>query len=453
MAIAVKHIRTRGWWAVVVAVVAITSCTTGASAALNAVQPLWSGDEFQLHMELASPSAYRVWRTEAPAKVIVDLEAPAEAHIPRQIEVGDGAVERVRVAPGPLGTRVVIDLKYPLPPPRVEQYGETLLLSLLPRFRYQHEAQIAPGVTLGTIHAGENFGPIRMKYLRVDLKEPGVRVLPFLSGESFGRESVRQIAHLHGAFAGVNGGYFDWAGRPLGLVVVDGELFSDSIYGRTAFAVTESGLPLIGAIESKVWIETLRGERVSLDGVNRPRLKGEAVAYTPRYGRLPQPTGERVSLADGVVAEFEVLDPNVRDMLYGASLKFSLSLDGAEATGVQWAIGGGPRLVRQGRVEITGREERFLPDVLYSRAPRTAVGVTAEGEVLLVVADGRRERESVGLTLQELAEWMLDLGAVEAMNLDGGGSSTMVVDGMLLNKPSDGKERAVASALLVYAPR
>lgn len=385
--------------------------------------------------------------------MVVDLEAPAEPHLPGQIAVGDAAVERVRVAPGPLGTRVVIDLKYPLPPPQIEQHGETLTLSLLPRFRVHNELPIAPGVRLGTIRAGEVFGPISIKYLRADLRQPGVRVLPQLSGERFGREPVRQIAHLYGALAGVNGGYFDWAGKPLGLVVVDGELLSDSIYGRTAFAVTKTGLPLIGAIESEAWIETPAGERIPLDGVNRPRLAGEAVAYTSRYGRLPQPTGERITLADGSVVEFEALEPDVREGLERAVLRFSLHLDREERSDLQWAIGGGPRLLRGGRVEITGREERFLPDVLNGRAPRTAVGITAEGEVLLVVADGRRERESVGLTLQELAEWMLELGAVEAMNLDGGGSSTMVVDGMLLNKPSDGKERPVASALLVYAPR
>ena len=158
-------------------------------------------------------------------------------------------------------------------------------------------------------------------------------------------------------------------------------------------------------------------------------------------------------LAGGVVVEFDHLDPELREALEGAQLRYALLVDGVEAEGIEWAIGGGPRLLREGQIEITGREERFLPDVLVGRAPRTAVGITASGEVLLVVADGRRAQESVGLTLEELARLMRDLGAVEAMNLDGGGSTTLVVDGMLLNNPSDGRERSVASALLVYAPR
>ncbi len=436
-----------------IAAAAVLLYTAVASAALNSVEPGWSGDYFQLRLELASPAHFQVWRTETPAKVVVDLAAPAEASVPHRIEVGDSVVERVRVAPGPLGTRVVIDLKTSLPPPQVEQFGPTLTLSLPARFRTHTEVPFAPGVSVGTIRAREGFGPISVKYLRVDLNQPGVRVLPGLPGESFARETVRQIAHVSGAIGGVNGGYFDWAGRPLGLLVVDGELVSESIYGRTAFAVTEEGAPFIGPIESRAWIETPSGERIPLDGVNRVRAQGEAVAYTPRYGRLPLPSGERVSLARGVVAEFERLDPELREALEGAELKFALVVDGEEADGIRWAIGGGPRLLRDGRIEITGREERFLPDVLNGRAPRTAVGITPSGEVLLVVADGRRAQESVGLTLEELAQLMLDLGAVEAMNLDGGGSTTLVVDGMLLNNPSDGRERHVASALLVYAPR
>lgn len=445
--------RARAGCAAIGAAAAVLLCAAVASAALSSVEPLWSGDYFQLRLELASPAAFQVWRTEAPAKVVVDLAAPAEESIPPRIEVGDSVVERVRVAPGPLGTRVVIDLKTSLPPPQVEDLGDTLTLSLLARSRTHTEVPFAPGVRVGTLRAREGFGPISVKYLRVDLNQPGVRVLPGLPGESFARETVRQIAHVSGALGGVNGGFFDWAGRPLGLMVIGGELVSESIYGRTAFAVTGDGTPLIGRIESKAWLETASGERVALDGVNRQRAPGEAVAYTPRYGRLPLPAGERVHLAGGVVVEFDHLDPELREALEGAQLRYALLVDGVEAEGIEWAIGGGPRLLREGQIEITGREERFLPDVLVGRAPRTAVGITASGEVLLVVADGRRAQESVGLTLEELARLMRDLGAVEAMNLDGGGSTTLVVDGMLLNNPSDGRERSVASALLVYAPR
>ena len=72
-------------------------------------------------------------------------------------------------------------------------------------------------------------------------------------------------------------------------------------------------------------------------------------------------------------------------------------------------------------------EERFQNDILNSRAPRTALGIRADGSLLLVTVNGRNPGISVGMTLEELAELMIELGAVDAMNLDGGGSTTMVI--------------------------
>ena len=103
-------------------------------------------------------------------------------------------------------------------------------------------------------------------------------------------------------------------------------------------------------------------------------------------------------------------------------------------------------LVKDGAAHVTAAEEEFPPDIARGRAPRTAFGVTAEGHYLLAVVDGRQSH-SIGCTLQEMAEFMLQFGAVQAINFDGGGSSALVVGGELENSPSDGQERAVGSAL------
>jgi exopolysaccharide biosynthesis protein len=87
--------------------------------------------------------------------------------------------------------------------------------------------------------------------------------------------------------------------------------------------------------------------------------------------------------------------------------------------------------------------------VSCTRHPRTAIGVTATGKILLVVIDGRRARWSRGATLGELRNILRDLGAVDALNLDGGGSSEMVVDGEIVNRPSDGRERRITNAVLI----
>jgi flagellar hook assembly protein FlgD len=121
------------------------------------------------------------------------------------------------------------------------------------------------------------------------------------------------------------------------------------------------------------------------------------------------------------------------------------------------AVGGGPEIVRDG-VPVYRAFEAFTADQLSPRNPRTAVGQLRDGSVILVVVDGRRPGYSAGVTNFELGQTVARLGAVEAMALDAGGSSTMAFDGQLLNRPSDpGGERAVAEALLVsyygvYAP-
>lgn len=109
-------------------------------------------------------------------------------------------------------------------------------------------------------------------------------------------------------------------------------------------------------------------------------------------------------------------------------------------------LGGNPMLVVDGAVpsgSVDGSGSFFGPN------PRTAVGTTADGRLILVVVDGRRSGYSTGVSLRDLADLMVSLGAQQALNLDGGGSSTMWLNGVVANRPSDGSERGVSSALVV----
>ncbi len=102
-------------------------------------------------------------------------------------------------------------------------------------------------------------------------------------------------------------------------------------------------------------------------------------------------------------------------------------------------------------------ELRVTPDNDPDRVPRAGIGTKADGTVVLFVADGRQAPVSVGMSVRELAETMLDLGCVKALNLDGGGSATLMTEregtGVLSikNTPSDGYERSVSSTLLVVS--
>jgi hypothetical protein len=115
------------------------------------------------------------------------------------------------------------------------------------------------------------------------------------------------------------------------------------------------------------------------------------------------------------------------------------------------AIGGLPRLVRDGRISIENQTEGGSDSFTNTRHPRTALGFNADtSRFYFVTVDGRQPGYSEGMALPELAGFMRELGCVQALNLDGGGSTTMVVRGLVMNRPSDAAgERTVANALLL----
>lgn len=120
------------------------------------------------------------------------------------------------------------------------------------------------------------------------------------------------------------------------------------------------------------------------------------------------------------------------------------------ANGVTVVIGGNLSLVIGGQVssDVTGNTGPFFSE----RAPRTAICTTANGTMLLIVVDGRQRGYSIGWTPRELADYLVSIGCIDAINLDGGGSTTLAVDGVLANRPSGGAQRAVSTALFL-SPR
>jgi exopolysaccharide biosynthesis protein len=112
-----------------------------------------------------------------------------------------------------------------------------------------------------------------------------------------------------------------------------------------------------------------------------------------------------------------------------------------DLAGADFAIGGGPALVKNGKV-MTWK------GWIHLRHPRTALG-WSKSHFFLVQVDGRQSDLSVGMTFAELADYMVKLGCEEAMNLDGGGSSTLWAFGTVRNSPSEGEERPAPNALVV----
>lgn len=200
-------------------------------------------------------------------------------------------------------------------------------------------------------------------------------------------------------------------------------------------------LALHGQDFTKKTVSTLAAETGALGAINATYFAadGRPLGLIMVEGKIVSPPlSQRTAL--GITKEHKILMDNVDVQMDALTPQWE---------GVEHIVSGGPRLVKEGQVFITAEAEKFRSDITQGRAPRSALGVTKEQKLLLVAVTGRQPSRSIGLTLPELAQWMIKLGAVEAMNLDGGGSTALVVGGKLVNSPSDGQERKVGSALVV----
>jgi hypothetical protein len=157
---------------------------------------------------------------------------------------------------------------------------------------------------------------------------------------------------------------------------------------------------------------------------------------------VPIPSGGAVLLARNAAGSLLRQEASV-----GVPITVGLSFK-PDWPGIVAAVGGGPQIVREG-APVFRAGEAFTTKQLGQRAPRSAVGQLADGRIVLVAADGRQPGYSVGLTNFELAQALVRLGAVTGMALDSGGSTTMAFDGTLLNRPSDGSERRISTALML----
>ncbi len=331
---------------------------------------------------------------------------------------------------------------------------------------------------------------------------------------TLGREAVGLLAARHGAMAAVNADFFPYTGDPLNITIRDGELLSESMPHRVSMAITGSGQIRFDNLLTVGSLMGTDGSVYGLDGINRLAGANEIVVLTPAFGsrswaatmaamvtvnavNLPVCVGQDQTGTAGDVlpGDPKAAVPNGGALLVGSgrgadwlrahvrsgdTVRFRFdclsnplptgpyrkelaSRAGSAAsfrgralksvwTDVQQAVGGGPWLVRDGHAAIDSREENWDENnFVQARHPRTAAGVTAAGELLLVTVDGRQAALSRGMSLPELADYMVKLGAVNAINLDGGGSTSMAIRGAYVNSPSDGYPRPVATSLLVFA--
>lgn len=338
-----------------------------------------------------------------------------------------------------------------------------------------------PGMRLVRFDTLDARGFIRGQALDVDLGAQGVGAELLTAPVVADTDGVSSMVERQGAIAGVNGDFFDInrSGAALRAEVAGGVLRKgpvDLSGGYAAFGGPE-GLGGLAQVALDGTVTTPDGT-IALGGLNQSGLAAGAVgAFTPVWGTYPRAgaVGSATPVREVVVAGGRVTSvaaastatpiPADGFVLLGreAGATALAGLEVGDAVGLTYAprssdgrtldvaVGGNLVLVRDGEV-VPG-----LDNAVANVAPRTAVGFADGGRRMLLVTVDGRQRDSRGMTYAELAALLERMGADEALNLDGGGSTTMVArepgEGPAVrNQPSDGFERAVPNGLGVVGP-
>jgi len=336
-------------------------------------------------------------------------------------------------------------------------------------------------------------GPISIHVVRVDRSRPASQLRSVHAGNgAFGLANISD--HLRGLpkvvgrpMAAINGDFYQregtYAGDPRGLQLIDGVLVSAPM--GVCLWIDRAGEPHMDDVQSRFQLTWPDGSKVTL-GFNEESAPNRLVLFAPSAGAAthtrggrewilaPEASGTTSGLPIGARMKLRVTEirdggnspipthgfvlsagpalvrrlPTVNtQQVVEVDLSTSVPMNDAVS-----GIGGGPMLVRNHRavrIEIPD-DDAYQFKSMKERHPRSAVGWNRE-HYFLVTVDGR-QKESVGMTLEELGKHLAAIGCSEAMNLDGGGSATLWADGRIRNHPSDGSERPIANALVVVRP-
>jgi len=331
----------------------------------------------------------------------------------------------------------------------------------------------------------KDLSPIVIHTLELDSTTPYVSLETVLSNDTIlSRETLSSIAGRTNAIAGINGDFFDPStGMIVNFMVRNGELIRLPIR-RGIFALTRDKRPIISLFSCNINIDTPSGN-IPLTGLNTPRGGDGAVLFTSVFSKDTAISSNAFAGIDIELKNFSgPLPPNgtisatVGNIYYGRTSSSIPSNGGILSLGgkaiscfpyirqgdtikittklgpsldIYQAVGGGAILIKDREIVFgkTG-EDPLSPDITQKQNPITIVALDGNGKIYLIVIDGRSS-QSKGMTYIEAANYLKNIGMKDALTLDGGGSSEMIVKGSIVSNPSDGKERPIAQGIVLKA--
>ncbi|BCM89397.1 hypothetical protein IAD21_01243 [Abditibacteriota bacterium] len=433
------------------------------AALVENVRSTVTGSKVRTVVTLSNPT--RVTASVAREGANFQFSGARVPGIPSTANVNDYLVTRTTLTSGNWNARFGLTMNYAAPiqwftlgsPPRLVIDSQRL---------FEETSTLRTGgLMLTKVRRGTGHGPVQIWSARLDPRD-GWRVRVEPGGYSvLQRARTSRLATRQKAILGVNGGFFAYDGAAVGAMLIGGEWIRLPWQGRTAVGFDDAGRAHIAPLQTNAIVRFSSGLNLPIRDLNGWPDSNRVTALTRRFGTYYRLTaGEMaVVVSNGIVVSRPggggvpipangfvlVASGGARPYLEKVALaeRASLSITPIGWPKITTALGGGPRLVDDGKISI--RAENFRSDVTSGTGPRTAFGIDRQGRYIILVADGRQKYYSTGLTLYELAATMQKMGAVHAMNLDGGGSTAMAVRGRIVNRPSDGTERSVSNALLV----
>ena len=307
--------------------------------------------------------------------------------------------------------------------------------------------------------------PVRINVVEVDMKlAKDLELIPALSSDSTlkSRRTITTIAKNNNAIVALNGTYFKpQTGVPLGTLMINQKMYTGPIYDRVAMGIFDDSFD-IARIQLDATVKG-SGKTIKVNNINQPRmLSTHVLVYTPEWGKY-SPAAPKYGLGLQVIdnkitkasanaieiPENGYVISGPKSILYNLLDKKDVDLSiktNPDWDGVKHIISGGPYLVKNGEVFVDMTAQKL--QAIGGRNPRSAIGYTKDNNFIFVAVDGR-EGSSIGMTLMELANFMQSIGCVGAINLDGGGSTVMYVNGRVVNKPQQTGGIPLSNAIIL----
>jgi len=331
--------------------------------------------------------------------------------------------------------------------------------------------QVKSGVTYKKSKRWLNGKPAYVNVLTVNPQNSGAVIKPAYGSHYITSvKRVKDIAAIEYAIAGINASYFKPdSGAPLGTSIVMGKIVTGPLYKRVTFGITKDKEFKMGKIDIDGEISIGNADKLDLFNINQPVFSKKSFSiFTDQWGKktpVTSPYYSHLVVKDDTLkyiknssvpipeGGYVIVGPHSqlpKNFVVGDNVNYTVKIKPDGWEDVEYAVGGGPYLIKEGKIFID--RQKFSKHFLWSKAPRTAVGYTKSGTLVLVTIDGRRKGFSEGANLIELARIMKELGCYNAMNLDGGTSTQMVYKGKLVNDPTIKGGSKVTNALMIILP-